>query len=344
MTETAQNLEPLDFDGSSGLDAILEQEAQQKAARSGQRTFLPNIGQKFKDAQGNQVQFLAKDGDRVPVRFFYDLSKVVVGDRKIPGLITTIMHRSIPTSPEAPLKKIDVPCRLRPPFASRYTTCPPHDMISTFGKKSSAQRIFGICIPQVEVIEGGKFVGWTDLMRTYTATEDGKEVKKTEPDYRIAEFANEKGWETAIAAAKVVNRRDPTILVGVWWIERKYTSTNTKYNMSPDDPSCENDKIKHPETGELAPVDLRDPAIRDALYPDIPDMGAILSHMASDEELGRMFGTGASSTAGTAADVPEESLAALAAMSEPMPAVDDTAARASLTNRLDAVLPTPAPR
>lgn len=244
-----------------------------------------------------------KEGD--PALFFRPCTDLyrdpnLPRELQLPALVTVQQHAMVPTKPkpadhEGPWKAArGCVCRADKLVAKRFPqgcwVCDNAKKKSTGEKMTTSAKTWGVACRQVEVIdESGQRVGFQDAYKTvYKVDENGDVLvdAKGEPtgeteqvrDYYIFNQAYNNFFGVMEEQAQ-----DNTIVDRVWRFERLGLY---EYLITPQDP----DIVPHPDDPEkLVVLDLRDPAIRQYFYPDIPSVARAIKAQVEDAYFDRYF-------------------------------------------------------
>ncbi len=286
----------LDFTGSEGAEAAATAAAEAAAGGS-----------------FNRVEFFRLDGSPGAVqtqknstllRFLSDVSTITDPDgTELPAMISVHSHASVQTKAKPANhegnwpKSMSATCRKDKIFTRKYNgTCYICEagLINTNNGKPSrpTDRKWALAVLREEVIGDGseallgeamrgKVVGVRDKMKEIVKTDaDGKASGETE--WVKAYVKVNLGWQNFFQPLSGMGARYGTLLDRDYYIARTGEGTDTAYSIIPNDPI--------PWSKDTSRTfDLRDPEIRAAEYPDLPNLRAIVAATASDDLFNRFF-------------------------------------------------------
>lgn len=260
----------------------------------------------------NRLDFFGLDGstsaiqsgtNSAIVRFLSDISTINDPDgTSLSGYISVLQHSSVQTKAKPANhegnwpKSMSATCRKDRIFAKKYdSTCYICDaeLINTNNGKASraTDRKWALAVLREEVLGDGtealggeeykgKIVGVRDKMKEVAIVKDGEATGQTE--FVKAYVKINLGWSNFFQPLSAIGARFGTLLDRDYYIARSGEGTDTSYAIIPNDPI---NWSKDPSRV----FDLRDPEIRKASYPDMPDLRQVVADTASDDLYNRVF-------------------------------------------------------
>jgi hypothetical protein len=234
-----------------------------------------------------------------PVRFLTDLYDHPE-DPSIPVCLTVGMHPFLPTKerPEGYDKKwpphMDAVCRndkIFNGFFQRKTgdlkgcyICA-NDLKNKNGKKSwPILKTWALLALREESMKDGKFAGISTKMKAVSVGGDKDEKNASTEQVQDIRIARQ-GFENFFSKAASIGAMKRTVLDQDFQIKRKGGGINdTRYDFSPYGVLKLN--FTDPETGQVREnidFDLQDAAIRNAYFPNIPDLRSLILDLAKDD-------------------------------------------------------------
>lgn len=232
--------------------------------------------------------FGVEDGEQKMIRFLTDLTDWTDSDGvEHRGLWETEMHNFMPTRPSPDghdkwPKAMSAVCRNDPMFNGYYSDCyicsHMRDPYDSAKPATPARRLWGVAVLREEIVDGGKIIGFRDVMKTVKTKRDGKEVEETVPCLVWVNQAH----KTFFAPLKGQAEFYGTLLDRDFIIKRSGKGQDTTYIPVPMPPI----EVTLPD-GSVINYDMRDPRCR-SIY-EIPSIEDHVVHLSDDEHYATFF-------------------------------------------------------
>ena len=298
------DLEGIDFDESEGSDA-----ARAAAKESGgggisfRRTYF------LSSLLDGSEEGIKAGNDRIYARWLSDFRKNP-DNPDLPVWIEANHHSSIPTKSKPDYmdserswpKAMGAICRKGKAFVKRYGgDCWICDNVdeNAYGKRPfPSSRTWAVGVVREAIISDGskemggpskkgRKVGFRDKMVEVHKTDENGEIIEGETELVPMYFFAHQAWDNFFQPLAQMGAEYGTIMDRDYLVIREGTRIDTVYNMIPQDPM----KVDIGTDDEPMEVDLdlSDNELREALYPDAPNVKLEIARQAGDEHLKRWF-------------------------------------------------------
>jgi hypothetical protein len=228
--------------------------------------------------------FKLEDGQTAIIRFLTDANPDP--ENGVEGWISVITHPMVPTKPKPKdwdgkwPNTMSAVCRRTPlededgnevPYSEDCWIC--DNVRQSDGKAwRRSGRTFALAVVREEVREGGVIKGYRDEMVEYEELDEkGNPTGKTGKKAKVVQV--EQGYKNFFSAFVGTADHHGTLLNRDFKVTREGAGQNdTEYHVV----ALDIINTKHPVSGEVVPLDLRDRDIRQHRYPDAPSLEEIV--------------------------------------------------------------------